>query len=163
MITKHNFGFRISQNNEEEEKEEKGKADSRGRLSLQNTRWFQMHRTLGEQIWRRNFRLQSEGVFPYVERLQTEIANQKYNKFLAVTRKIALSFYIKLKGSMEFIHTSLLVCDYPQIWKTKTLSSRWIGDTYERYTHIPWAPSLGWVYLAQRLPIQRLQFQQPPK
>ena len=33
-----------------------------------------------EGILMRNFRLQSEGVFPYVERLQTEIANQKYNQ-----------------------------------------------------------------------------------
>ena len=39
----------------------------------------------------------------------------KYNKILAFVGETLFWFLIKRKGSMEFIHTSLLVCDYPQI------------------------------------------------
>ena len=88
----------------------------------------------------------------------------KWNKSLVTTwPKVISSLQSKhFKHEVHFMNPArdLFHCVLTGV---KTLSSRWIGDTYERYTHIPWAPSLGWVYLAQQSPIQRLRFQQPPK
>ena len=65
--------------------------------------------------------MQSEGVFIYVERLQTKIANQKYNKILSAFENETVKLFTYLKEDIERIYILLLVCDYTQIRQPLTV------------------------------------------